>query len=92
MMYQKCIIIFTDGTEAVYTGDVQFDTKAPKKVRRVQFSIPLEEKRPMTLEEYERFRSGLYGNSVKEKTYNNGEIPDVLKDLLGGGLGGFAKK
>lgn len=42
-MYQKCIIWLTDGTKLVYEGDVQYDTETRPKVRKVQFSVPIDD-------------------------------------------------
>jgi hypothetical protein len=42
-MYQKCIIWLTDGTKLVYEGEAQYDTEARPKVRKVQFSVPIDD-------------------------------------------------
>ena len=42
MTTQKCIIIFEDGTKAVYIGNVQFDTNNRKRVKKVQFTVPID--------------------------------------------------
>lgn len=43
MAYQKCIIWLTDGTKLVYEGDVQYDTDARPKIRKVQFTVPIDD-------------------------------------------------
>jgi len=42
MITQKCIIVFEDGSRAIYVGDVQYDMVSRKRVKKVQFTVPIE--------------------------------------------------
>ena len=43
MAIQKCIIWLTDGSKLVYEGEVQYDIELRPKVRKVQFTVPIED-------------------------------------------------
>lgn len=61
MTMQKCIILFEDGTEAVFVGEVQYDEKKRKKIRKVQFTVPIEKEVKSRDEEVVEKLFGMFG-------------------------------
>ena len=63
-MHQKCIIILVDGTRLEYVGEAQYDTELRPKVKKVQFTVPIDDE--PDLEEYDAPKGMGKGMGVDE--------------------------